>query len=102
MSSAANVIPFSPRADEGLEARVAANERLRIARELHDVIASSFASITIHAGVALRLLDEATAPLAEALQAIDSASKEALGELRTVLGLLREGDGIVPALAPGL
>jgi signal transduction histidine kinase len=101
MSSEPNVIDFPAPARidnvvENARRRAAAEERLRIARELHDVVAYSFATIKMQTGLALHFLDDGPAPLVEALCAIDFASKEALGELREILGLLREADG-----APG-
>jgi signal transduction histidine kinase len=98
MSSVANVIEFpSPRARvDQIEAErnhAVAEERLRIARELHDVVAYSFATIKVHAGVALHLIDDAPEPIAEAVRAIDVASKEALNELRAILGMLRSAGG---------
>lgn len=104
MSSAPNVIELFPsalREDDLL--RAASEERLRIARELHDVVSYSFATIKVHAGVALHVLDDAPEQLTAALHAIDSASKEALGELRAILGMLRSADGAAPAAtAPGV
>ena len=109
MSSAPNVIEFPgarARVDQVLadeRRRAATEERLRIARELHDVVAYSFATIKVQAGVALHLLDDGPAALAEALQAIDSASKEALGEVRQILGQLRGPDDVEPhGTAPGV
>jgi signal transduction histidine kinase len=99
MSSAPNVIDFPAaraRVDQVVDherRRAATEERLRIARELHDVVAYSFATIKVQAGVALHLLEDGSAPLMEALLAIDTASKEALGELREILGQLRGVDG---------
>src|SRR5690606_16955950 len=81
------------------------DERLRIARELHDVLAHDISLINVRAGVALHLLD--TAPdrvdpdqVRPALAAIKEASAEALGELRSVLDVLRRGDGDAAPLAP--
>jgi signal transduction histidine kinase len=74
-------------------------ERLRIARELHDVLAHSLSSITVQAGVGLHLAPERPAAAVEALAAIRTASREALDEVRAVLGVLR-GDESVPR-APG-
>jgi signal transduction histidine kinase len=71
-------------------ARMLAEERLRIARELHDTIAHSMATITVQAGSALHLLSESSPPpLLAALTAIRETSKSALAETRTVLGQLR-------------
>ncbi|MGT2425766.1 sensor histidine kinase [Amnibacterium kyonggiense] len=74
-------------------------ERLRIARELHDVLAHSLSSITVQAGVGLHLAAGRPAAATEALETIRSASREALDEVRGVLGVLR-GDDAAP-LAPG-
>jgi signal transduction histidine kinase len=67
-------------------------ERLRIAREMHDVLAHSLASINVQAGVTLHVLHKHPAQAEEALRSIKAASAEALRELRTTLGTLREGD----------
>ena len=67
-----------------------ANERTRIAREMHDVVAHSLASINVQAGVALHLMDEQPGQSRSALQAIKQASNDALGELRSVLDVLRQ------------
>src|ERR1700726_1691296 len=74
--------------------RVVAEERLRIARELHDTVAHSMATITVQAGSALHLLDS-DAPargLCAALTAIRETSKGALTEMRSVLGQLRRSE----------
>jgi signal transduction histidine kinase len=84
------------------ERRRADEERLRIARELHDVLAHSISLINVQAGVALALIDERPEQARAALATIKSASKEALGEVRQVLGALR-GPGDAPrSPAPGL
>ncbi len=75
--------------------RQAGEERLRIARELHDVLAHDISLINVQAGVALHLIDERPEQAREALAAIKHASKDALGELRTVLDALR-ADGPAP------
>ncbi|MET0955616.1 MAG: sensor histidine kinase [Cryobacterium sp.] len=64
-------------------------ERMRIARELHDVLAHSLSQINVQAGVGLHLIDSQPHKAAEALANIKSASKNALDEVRTVLGILR-------------
>jgi signal transduction histidine kinase len=68
-------------------------ERLRIARELHDVIAYGFAAISLQAGVAVRVAAKKPQLAVEALQAITGASNETLEELRGILGLLRPSAG---------
>lgn len=69
--------------------RRAGEERLRIARELHDVLAHNISLINVQAGVALHLMDEQPDQARTALTAIKAASKDALGELRSVLDVLR-------------
>jgi len=71
-------------------ARRVAEERLRIARDLHDTVAHSMATITVQAGSALHLLgDGGDTNLRRALTAIRATSKEALAEMRATLGQLR-------------
>ncbi len=83
--------------------RRASEERLRIARELHDVLAHNISLINVQAGVALHLMAERPEQARIALTAIKQASKEALGELRSVLDVLRRGEDEPPrAPAPGL
>jgi signal transduction histidine kinase len=87
-----------------LSRRRASEERLRIAQELHDVLAHNISLISVQAGVALHLMDERPERAAEqartALTAIRHASKEALGELRSVLGMLRSDAGEHAPLSP--
>jgi signal transduction histidine kinase len=81
--------------------RRASEERLLIARELHDVLAHNISLINVQAGVALHLLDERPDQARPALAAIKDASKEALGELRSVLDVLRRsGDGTTAPRTP--
>jgi signal transduction histidine kinase len=75
-------------------------ERLRIAREIHDVVASSVTVIAVQAGAARINFDADPGHGREALAAIESKSRQALRELRTLLGLLRSEDQEGPALAP--
>ncbi|GAA0336523.1 histidine kinase [Actinoallomurus spadix] len=82
------------RAEE--ERRRASEERLRIARELHDVLAHNISMINVQAGVALHLMDERPEQARTALAAIKEASKEALAEVRSVLGVLRQVDEDAP------
>jgi signal transduction histidine kinase len=73
--------------------RRTSEERLLIARELHDVLAHNISLINVQSGVALHLLDEQPEQARPALKAINEASDEALGELRSVLDVLRRGLG---------
>jgi signal transduction histidine kinase len=78
-------------------------ERLRIARELHDVIAHTIATINVQAGVAAHVIEQQPEQAAQALAAIRLASGEALRELRGILNVLRQADDADPtAPAPGL
>ena len=73
------------------ERTAVASERLRIARELHDVLAHSLSAINVQAGVGLHLLEKNPGQAREALTNIRDTSKDALAEVRTVLGIVREG-----------
>jgi len=78
-------------------------ERLRIARELHDVVAHTMATINVQAAAAAHVLVDPPPEAAEAIAAIRSASKEGLRELRTILNLLRQADDRDPVQpTPGL
>lgn len=68
-------------------------ERLRIARELHDVLAHSLSQISVQAGVGLHLFDSRPEKARESLEAIKTTSSQALEEVRGVLGFLRGPDG---------
>ncbi|MEU1348586.1 sensor histidine kinase [Streptomyces sp. NPDC005795] len=84
------------------ERRRADEERLRMARELHDVLAHSISVINVQAGVGLALLDTDPEQARTALTTIKDASKEALGEVRQVLDTLRTPGDAPRAPAPGL
>ena len=71
-------------------------ERVRIARELHDVLAHSLSQINVQAGVGLHLMDKQPDKAKEALASIKETSKTALDEVRTVLGVLRAEGGADP------
>jgi signal transduction histidine kinase len=79
--------------------RRASEERLQVARELHDTVAHNLSLIHVHANVARHLIDEHPEQTHVALDAIKIASKEALDELRSVLELLR-GPGEAAPRAP--
>jgi signal transduction histidine kinase len=78
-------------------------ERLRIAREVHDVVAHAMVAINVQAGVAAHRLDRDPEQARSALRAIKTTSGDALSDLRATLGVLRGGDGDAPVRpAPGL
>ena len=77
--------------------RVAEEERLRIAREVHDVVAHSLAMINVQAGVGAHVADRRPEEAKQALLAIKEASRAALVDLRATLGVLRSGEDRAPA-----
>lgn len=82
--------------------RRADEERLRIARELHDILAHSISVIHVQAGVGLTLLDSDPEQARASLTTIKAASKEALGEVRQVLEALRAPGAAPRAPSPGV
>jgi signal transduction histidine kinase len=91
------------RADRAQAAkRRADEERLRIARELHDVLAHSISVINVQASMGLALLDSDPEQARTALTTIKAASREALGEVRQVLDTLRAPGAAPRTPAPGL
>ena len=75
-------------------------ERVRIARELHDVVAHTLAVITVQAGVGRRLMAKRPEEAGAALESIEMIGRTAQDELRVVLGLLRDEEAGAAALAP--
>jgi signal transduction histidine kinase len=86
------------------ERRSLAEERTRIARELHDVVAHAMSVIAVQSGVGAHVIDSQPEEARRALLAIESTSRSALDEMRRLLGVLREDDGARAGLtpAPGL
>jgi signal transduction histidine kinase len=83
--------------------RRASDERLAIARDLHDVVAHNISVINVQANTALHLMDRQPERAREALTAIHEVSRQALGELRSVLGVLRTDGADAPLVpSPGL
>ena len=84
--------------------RRAEQERLRIARDLHDVIAHTLTTINVQASTAAQLLDRNPAHVQSALATIEDASRNAIDELRAILGVLRGAEDSDAPLrpAPGL
>jgi len=71
-------------------------ERLRIARELHDIVAHSVTIMVLHAAGAKRVVDSDPVRAKEALATIEESGQQAMGELRRLLELLRENEGDPP------
>lgn len=90
-------------AERQAAARVLAEERLRIAQELHDVVAHSISVIAVQAGAGAHVLDERPDQARAALDAISATSRGTLTEMRRLLGVLRDSGGArSSAPAPGL
>ncbi len=86
--------------EEEAHARVA-QERLRIARDVHDTIAHAIAVINVQAGVSAHVIDQRPDSARQALVAIEQNSSRALQEMRVLLGVLRADDE-APFPVPGL
>jgi len=83
--------------------RAVADERLRIARDLHDILAHAISVIAIRSGVARMVLDTQPDEAREALGIIESTSRRALAEMRLLVGVLRQPDDTAElGPAPGL
>ena len=84
-------------------ARSVAEERLRLAQELHDVVAHSMSVIAVQAGMGAHVIDQSPADAKAALEAISQTSRTTLQEMRRLLGVLRGEDGArATAPAPGM
>ena len=79
--------------------RAAADERLRIARELHDVVAHSLGVIAVQASVGMQVVDADPAEARRSLENISRASRTSLTEIRRLLGVVRNPEG-APSYAP--
>jgi signal transduction histidine kinase len=95
-------LELTERTREQESARRAEQERMRIARELHDIVAHTLTTINVQAAAAAERLEAGDARTA--LETIEEASHEAIGELRAILGVLRDRDlpDAPRAPAPGL
>ena len=90
------------RAERGREERArraVADERARIARELHDVVGHSVSVMTVQASAVRRLLEPDQENVREALVVVEQTGREALAEMRRMVGVLRHPEE-APALAP--
>jgi signal transduction histidine kinase len=81
-------------------------ERLRIAHDLHDIVAHSLSAITVQAGIAAHVFERDPAAARSALEQINDVGRRSLDELRSLLGLLRSDESVplrpVPADPAGL
>ena len=82
--------------------RAIADERLRIAQELHDVVAHSMGVIAVQAGVGAHVIDDDPVEAKRSLEAISTTSRGTLAEIRRLLGALRSADDAGYEPAPGL
>jgi signal transduction histidine kinase len=87
-------------AREALAHRAVAEERLRLARELHDVVAHSMSVIAVQSGVGVHVAESRPEEVGKALAAIEATSRAALTELRRLLGVLRQDSDPQGDLAP--
>jgi signal transduction histidine kinase len=93
------------RAQHDLARQAVTEERLRIARELHDVVAHSMSVVAVHAGTGRMVAADDPAAAERALATIEATTRSALGEMRRLLGILRGSSSDEPAAlgpAPGL
>jgi signal transduction histidine kinase len=87
-------------AREELARRAVAEERLRLARELHDVVAHSMSVIAVQSGVGAHVAESRPEEVGKALSAIEATSRATLEELRRLLGVLRQDSESQASLAP--
>jgi len=83
---------YAVRLQDEAASKAVTEERLRIARELHDVVAHSMSVIAVQAGYGQYVIDTQPADARNALGAIQATSREALDEMRRMLGALRQAD----------
>jgi signal transduction histidine kinase len=83
---------YAVRLQDEAASKAVAEERLRIARELHDVVAHSMSVIAVQAGYGQYVIDTQPGDARDALGAIQATSREALDEMRRMLGALRQAD----------
>jgi CheY-like chemotaxis protein len=100
--SLAGLAEWARAAEAGRARQQVREERVRIARELHDVVAHTLAVMTVQAGVGRRLMAKRPEQASTALESIETIGRTAQEELRVVLGLLRDEENGTAALAPAL
>ena len=103
-AAAAEVRAAAAERERDAAARVAvAEERARIARELHDIVAHAVSVMVLHVGAVRHRLPDALAEDREALQGVERAGRTALAEMRRLLAAMRtDGDDVELAPQPGL
>jgi signal transduction histidine kinase len=103
-AEAAEVRATQAERERAAAARLAvAEERARIARELHDVVAHAVSVMVLQVGAVRHNLSEQLAEDAEALRGVEETGRTALGEMRRLLGAMRrDGDGVELTPQPGL
>jgi signal transduction histidine kinase len=89
------------RSQEARTERAVIQERVRIARELHDVVAHHVSVMGVQAGACRRVMERDPVKARTALAAVEQAARTAVDELRRMLGVLRETDGTAPVDAAG-
>lgn len=95
-------LELAERTREEVARRRVEEERLRIARDLHDVVAHTLTQINVQAGVARHLLEREPGRAGETLASIARTSKDALDELRGIVGVLRASDEAPLQPPPGI
>jgi signal transduction histidine kinase len=85
---------------EAAARQAVADERQRIARELHDIIAHSVSVMTVQAGAVRRRLTDDQETERDSLLAVERTGREAMAEMRRLVGLLRDADGDAPSYGP--
>lgn len=93
-------VEFVEREQSFAAERAVAEERARIARELHDVVAHSVSVMVVQASGVRRLLGAGQERERDALLAVEQVGRQALTEMRRMLGVMRSGDELPAALAP--
>jgi signal transduction histidine kinase len=93
-------LELAERTREQEASRRAEQERMRIARDLHDVVAHTLTTINVQAATAAELLGRDPGHAKAALETIEDASRDAIGELRAILGVLRDGEDRDAPLTP--
>lgn len=82
--------------------RAALDERLRLAREIHDIVAHSMTAVAVQAGAARMAIDHEAVEVRDRLETIERTARDSLSEMRHLLGVLRADDDATLVPIPGL